>query len=50
MQGDKNRMSKNINTARVGYASSVWKRAQVQKQKKSRLTIKGGKDQGSEKV
>ena len=32
--------------ARVGYAPPVWKRAQVQGLKESRLTIKGNEDRG----
>ena len=40
-------------SARVGYATHVWKRAQVHRLKESRLTIRGDEDQGivsSEKV
>ena len=33
-------------SARVGYAPPVWKRAQVQGLKESRLTIRGDEDQG----
>ena len=43
MLGDKNSINK---SARVGYAPPVWKQAQVQGLKESRLTIRGDEDQG----
>ena len=47
MQGDKNSISKIYEDIRQsGYVPPVWKRAQVQGLKESRLTIRGDEDRG----